>query len=335
MTSPSPTRNAGTDKHDNAIRLRAGWLAIAAAIVTISLKFTAFGLTGSAGLLSDAVESLANLVTAVAVLVSLWYASRPVDRSHNYGHGKVEFFASGIEGIFILFAAIGIAWIGIDRLFHPEKLDALGVGTLVAIAATVVNLVVGRMLIRVGRAQRSPALAADGQHVMTDVWTTGGVLLGLGIVALTGWLWVDAVIALVLAANVAVTGWRLMNVGIDGLMDRALPMPDELTVRRAIEDALFDAPVPETTYHALRTREAGSRRFVDFHLLVPGQVNVGSAHALASELEKAVDRALPGVETTVHIEPLEEETSWSDSALLPIEEPAHVRHPVGSGGGRR
>ena len=335
MTLPAPPAGSDRTQDENAIRLRAGWLAIAAAIVTISLKFTAFGLTGSAGLLSDAVESLANLVTAVAVLVSLWYGMRPVDRDHNYGHGKIEFFASGIEGIFIVGAAISIAWIGIDRLFNPAELESLGVGTVVALAATAVNLVTGRMLIRTGRAQRSPALTADGQHVMADVWTTAGVLLGLGIVALTGWLWVDAVISLALAVNIAVTGWRLLMVGIDGLMDRALPMPDELTVREAIEGALREASVPEATYHALRTREAGSRRFVDFHLLVHGTVDVRNAHALAQELERAVDRALPGVETTVHIEPIEDEASWSDSALLPIEERADARHPVGLGGGRR
>lgn len=309
----------GAERTETAIRLRAGWLAVAAAIVTISLKFTAYGLTGSAGLLSDAVESLANLVTAAAVLVSVWYASRPVDRSHNYGHDKVEFFASGVEGLFILIAAASIAWIGATRLFHPETLESVGLGTVIALAATAVNLVAGRMLIRVGTAHRSPALTADGRHVMTDVWTTGGVLLGLGIVVLTGWLWVDAVIALVLAVNIAVTGWSLLRVGINGLMDRALPVADELQVRHAIEATLGDAPVPGAVYHALRTRESGSRRFVDFHLLVSGTEDVRSAHRLASELERSVDAILPGVETTVHIEPLEEDASWSDSALLRVE----------------
>lgn len=331
----SRRRLSQNQRNENAIRLRAGWLAIAAAIVTISLKFTAYGLTGSAGLLSDAVESLANLVTASAVLATIWYASRPVDRSHNYGHGKVEFFASGVEGIFIIGAAISIALIGIDRLFNPEHLESLGLGTVLALAATAVNLIVGRMLISVGKAQRSPALMADGRHVMTDVWTTAGVLLGLGIIVATGWLWVDAVIALLLAVNIAVTGWRLISVGINGLMDRALPVGDELAVRRAIEVALGDAPDPRTTYHALRTREAGSRRFVDFHLLVPGRVNVGDAHALASRLEQVVDRTLPGVETTIHIEPLEDDASWADSAILEIEERPVIEHHVATGDGQR
>lgn len=328
----SSSHNGRTQRDENAIRLRAGWLAVAAAVVTISLKFTAYGVTGSAGLLSDAVESLANLVTASAVLISIWYASRPVDRSHNYGHGKVEFFASGVEGIFIILAAISIAWIGVVRLFDPHELESLGLGTVIALAATAVNLLVGRMLIRVGRAQRSPALTADGRHVITDVWTTGGVLIGLAVVAVSGWLWVDAVIALVLAVNIAVTGWRLLNVGIDGLMDRAMPVEDELIVRKAVEVALLrDATDPRTTYHALRTREAGNRRFVDFHLLVPGRVNVGDAHVLASRLEQAVHDALPGVEITVHIEPLEDDASWRDSDLLPIERTD--AHLTGAGSG--
>ncbi len=308
-----------------AIRLRAGVLAVVAAVVTISLKFLAYWLTGSAGLLSDAVESLANLVTAIAVLVSIWYASRPVDQSHNYGHDKVEFFASGIEGIVIIGAAAAIGWIGVSRLFNPEPLDALGLGTAVAVLAAGVNLVAGRYLIRVGRAHRSPALVADGRHVMTDVLTTGGVLLGLALVWMTGWLWLDAVIAVGIALNVAWTGWRLLRIGFDGLMDRALPVEDELRVRRAIESGLRGiAP----TYHALRTREAGSRRFVDFHLLVPSTTSVADAHALATRLEAAIDEALPGVETTVHIEPIEDDASWADSAILPFEKRADGRTPA-------
>ncbi|CAA9550743.1 MAG: Cobalt-zinc-cadmium resistance protein [uncultured Thermomicrobiales bacterium] len=324
-----------TERDANAIRLRAGWLAIVAAVVTIALKFTAYALTGSAGLLSDAVESLANLVTASAVLISIWYASRPVDRSHNYGHGKVEFFASGVEGLFIVGAAVAIGWIGVIRLFDPHELESLGLGTVIAIAASAVNLLVARMLIRVGRAYRSPALTADGRHVMTDVWTTGGVLIGLGIIAFTGWLWVDALIALVLAVNIAFTGWRLIAVGVNGLMDRALPLADERLVREAVETALRDAPDRETTFHALRTREAGSRRFVDFHLLVPGRVSVGDAHALASDLEQVVDRALPGVETTIHIEPLEDDASYRDSDLLVLEDGPERAHRVETGSGFR
>jgi cation diffusion facilitator family transporter len=315
-------------------RMRAGWLAVAAAIVTITLKFVAWWLTGSAGLLSDAVESLANLATAVAVLVSLWYASRPVDRSHNYGHGKVEFFASGIEGVVILFAAGSIAWIGVNQLLAQHELESLGAGSLLALVATAVNLVVGRMLIRVGERHRSPALAADGHHIMTDVWTTAGVLTGLAVVAFTGWLWVDGVIALVLAANIARTGWKLIRGGFDGLMDRALPAGDELAVRRAIEGTPWRGS-GDATYHALRTRAAGDRRFVDFHLLVPSTASVAEAHAFAEELESVVDGVLPGVETTIHIEPIEAEASWEDSALLPIERRADAAPAERTGTGRR
>ncbi|HEV2527388.1 MAG TPA: cation diffusion facilitator family transporter [Thermomicrobiales bacterium] len=320
--SPS-LHHSGTSSQ--TIRLRAGGLAVLAAVVTISLKFLAYWLTGSAGLLSDAVESLANLVTALAVLLSVWYASRPVDRSHNYGHDKVEFFASGIEGIVIIGAAIGIAWIGVVRLLDPHPLESLGLGTAIALVATGVNLLVGRYLIRVGSTHRSPALTADGRHVLTDVLTTGGVLAGLGLVILTGWLWLDALIAIAVALNIAWTGWRLLRIGFDGLMDRALPIEDELQVRRAIETGLSGIP---PTYHALRTREAGSRRFVDFHLLVPSSTSVAEAHTLATRLESAIDDVFPGVETTVHIEPLEDDASWTDSAILPFEKRADGRTPA-------
>ena len=320
-------RDSPNGSGEISTRLRAGWLAVAAAVVTISLKFAAYGLTGSAGLLSDAVESLANLVTAFAALVSVWYASQPVDRQHNYGHGKVEFFASGIEGVFIIVAAISIGVIGVQRLLSPEHLGALGIGTVIAIIATAVNLAVGRMLIRIGRQHRSAALTADGQHIMTDVWTTTGVLIGLGIVALTGWLWVDAVIALVLAVNIAITGSRLIRTGFNGLMDRALPVEDELVIRRAVEADLARGVISGATYHALRTREAGSQRFVDFHLLVPGTVPVGEAHALAGTLEQIIADELPGIETTIHIEPLEDADAWRDSAVLPFEERADRQAP--------
>ena len=316
------------DAGEVSTRLRAGWLAIAAAVVTISLKFAAWRLTGSAGLLSDAVETLANLVTAIAALLSVWYASQPVDRQHNYGHGKVEFFASGIEGVFIIVAAISIGVIGVQRLLSPEHLGALGAGSVIAIVATAINLIVGRTLIRIGRQHRSPALAADGQHIMTDVWTTTGVLIGIGIVALTGWLWVDAVIALILAINIAITGSRLIGASFNGLMDRALPVEDELAIRRAVEGELARRVIPRATYHALRTREAGRQRFVDFHLLVPGTVSVGEAHALAGTLEQVIADELPDIETTIHIEPLEDVNAWRDSAVLPFEERADARAPT-------
>lgn len=310
-----------TSHPDDSARIlaRAGWLAVAAAIATIALKFGAFALTGSAGLLSDAVESLANLVTAVTALITIWYASRPVDRTHNYGHGKAEFFAAAIEGIMILVAAGGIAWIGISRLQDPQQLESLGLGSVVAILASVINFVTARLLLRVAREHRSPALAADGHHLLTDVWTSVGVLVGLFLVSATGLLWIDAVIAIALSLHIAGTAVRLLRGAVDGLMDRSLSEEDQQRVRLAIESELAEADRGDTTYHALRTRQAGSRRFVDFHLLVPGTMRVHDAHTLTNDLEDAVELVLPGVETTVHIEPIEDASSWDDSALLAIE----------------
>jgi len=287
-------------------------LAVAAAIATMALKFGAWGLTGSVGLLSDAVESSVNLVAALAALSALRIAARPADRSHNYGHGKVEFFASGVEGTLVLLAAAATIWYAAGRLVEPRALEAFGVGTGIALLATAVNLGVARLLLRVAREHGSVALEADGRHLMTDVWTSLGVVAGLGLVALTGIQRLDPLIALLVGANIARTGIDLLRGSVDGLMDRALSPEAEGDARRAIE-ARLAAVAPGTTYHALRTRRAGSRRFVDLHLLVPGQTTVRRAHDLADELERAVDAALPGAETVVHVEPIEEPAAYASA----------------------
>ncbi len=280
-------------------------LAVAAAIATMALKFGAWALTGSVGLLSDAVESSVNLVAALAALSALRYAARPADRSHPYGHGKVEFFASGVEGTLVLVAAAVTIWYAAGRLAEPRALEAFGLGTAVALVATAVNFGVARLLLGVARDHGSVALEADGRHLMTDVWTSLGVVAGLGLVALTGVERLDPLIALLVGANVARTGVDLLRGSVDGLMDRALPPEAEGDARRAIESRLDGEP-SGAAYHALRTRRAGSRRFVDFHLLVPGETSVRRAHALADDLERAVGDALPGAETVVHVEPIEE-----------------------------
>lgn len=295
-------------------------LAIAAALVTMALKFGAYWLTGSVGLLSDAVESSANLVAASTALFALWYAARPVDRSHNYGHGKIEFFASGLEGILVLTAAVAIVWSASGRLQDPSGLDSLGLGSAVAIAATLVNLGVARWLLRVARERDSLVLEADGRHLMTDVWTSVGVVAGLVLVRLTGIERLDPLIALAIGVNIAWIGFQLVREAFDGLMDGALPVEDVERVREAILSELE----PGETFHALRTRQSGGRRFVDFHLLVPGQLTVSRAHAVTGRLERAVDRTLPGVETVVHVEPIEERAAWDDSPLLLIEPEALV-----------
>jgi cation diffusion facilitator family transporter len=288
---------------------------ILAAIVTLLLKASAYLYTGSVGLLSDAAETSVNLVASITAWLSLWYAAKPVDIDHTYGHRKIEFFSSGLEGVLILAAAIGIAWFAVQRFVQPEPLHALGVGVIVAIIATVINLAVAVWLLRIGKRYGSIVLEAEGQHLMTDVWTSVAVVAGLTLVALTNKVWLDPILALAVAINIARTGCRLVVRSFNGLMDHALPPDEQTLVRRAIESSLE----PGTTFHALRTRQAGMDRFVDFHLLVPGRTSVTQAHRLADRVEHAVIAALPGTEVVVHIEPIEEPESWQDSELLSIE----------------
>ncbi len=259
-------------------------LSILAAVATIALKSAAYILTGSVGLLSDAVESLVNLVAAVTAYLSLWYAARPVDESHTYGHEKIEFFSSGLEGVLIVVAALAIAWYAVHRLIVPEPLQPLGPGLLMALVAAVVNGAVALVLLRAGRKYGSIVLEADGRHLLTDVWTSGAVLAGLGLVWLTNVHALDPLIALGVSANIVWTGLDLIRRSFDGLMDHALPAAEQAAVRAAIEERLG----PDMDYHALRTRQAGRRRFVDFHLLVPGRLTVQQAHTLTGAIEEAV-----------------------------------------------
>ncbi|MER3437201.1 MAG: hypothetical protein C4346_06205, partial [Chloroflexota bacterium] len=217
---------------------RLAYLSIAAAVITMALKFGAYLLTGSVGLLSDAVESSANLVAAVTALFALWYAARPVDRSHPYGHGKIEFFASGVEGGLVLVAAGAIAWYGIQRLISPRPLEALGIGMAASLVATAINFVVARVFLRVARERGSLVLEADGRHLMTDVWTSLGVIVAVTLVRLTGQDWIDPAVALLVAANIAWTGFDLLRKSFDGLMDRALPEATRQAIRAAIEAEL-------------------------------------------------------------------------------------------------
>jgi cation diffusion facilitator family transporter len=289
---------------------------ILAAVLTLGLKSAAYVYTGSVGLLSDAAESGVNLFAAVTAWLSLWYAAKPVDVEHTYGHKKIEYFSSGLEGVLILTAAAGIAWYAVKRLIEPQPLFELGAGVVVALAASAINLAVAVWLLRVARRYGSIVLEADGQHLMTDVWTSVALVAGLGLVALTGREWLDPVFAVAMALNIFRIGLRLVVRSFDGLMDHALPAGEQALVRTAIESTLE----PATAYHALRTRQAGTDRFVDFHLLVPGGTSVTRAHRLAVRVEQAVRDALPGTEVVIHIEPIEDPGSWDDSQLLAIEQ---------------
>jgi cation diffusion facilitator family transporter len=293
-------------------------LSILAALVTLTLKWIAYVLTGSIGLLSEAGESVVNLLASTTALLSLWYASRPVDPSHTYGHEKIEYLSSGLEGALICVAAVGVAWCAIQRLLAPQPLLSLDVGIAIAVVAAVINLGVGQLLLRRGRAAESIVLEADGRHLMTDFYTSCAVVVGLGLVWLTNLSWCDPILGLVVAGNIVWTGIRLVMRSFNGLMDHALPESEQKAVRQAIESRLGEG----MDYHALRTRQAGSRRFVDFHLLVPGKLSVQKAHEVTGQIEEGVRSALPGVEVTVHIEPIEDRSAWEDSELVPIEQAA-------------
>ena len=293
-------------------------LSILAALATLAMKWGAYYLTGSVGLFSEAVESLVNVVAALTALVSLWYAAQPIDPSHTYGHQKIEYFSSGLEGTLIVAAAVGIAWFAVQRLLVPAALQALDVGTTIALVAAFINLSVARVLLRVGRETGSIVLEADGRHLMTDVWTSLAVVGGLFLVWLTGVGWLDSLVGLVVSASVFWAGLDLVWRSFDGLMDHALPTEEQAAVRKALEAQLE----PGMDYHALRTRRAGSRRFADFHLLVPGALSVRRAHELTGRIEHAVCSALPGMEVTVHVEPIEDRAAWEDSELVSLERAA-------------
>jgi len=294
-------------------------LSILAAVATLGLKAWGYYLTGSVSVFSDAAEGLINLFAAGAAYFSLWYSAQPVDEEHTYGHEKIEFFASGLEGILILAAALGIVWYAVARLINPEEqLERLGVGTILVGLAAVVNLVVALILLRVGKKYQNIVLEADGKHLLADVWSSLAVIIGLTLVNFTGVLALDSLVAIMVAVSFAWTGYDLVRRSFNGLMDHALPVEEQEAVRAAIARALE----PGMDFHALRTRHAGSQRFADFHLLVPGSLSVKRAHALTARVEKAVRAALPSIEVTVHIEPIEEKAAYEDSALVPIEQAA-------------
>jgi cation diffusion facilitator family transporter len=292
--------------------IRFAWLSILAAAVTIGLKGGAYLLTGSVGLLSDALESLVNLVAAVAALGALAFAARPPDEEHAYGHDKAEYFASGFEGALILVAAAGIAVAAVERLLHPAPLGAVGYGLAVSGLASLVNLGVARVLLRAARAYDSITLEADARHLLSDVWTSVGVLLGVAAVALTGWEWLDPLLALAVAANVLRTGVDLLRRSAAGLLDAGLPAPERAAIQRTLDRY---AAAEGLQFHALRTRRAGARRFVAVHVLVPGAWTVQQGHDVVERLERELRQQLPNLTISTHLEPLEDPVSWEDAAL--------------------
>jgi cation diffusion facilitator family transporter len=287
------------------------WLSIAAAIITIVLKAIAYLVTGSVGLLSDVLESFVNLAGALMALAMLTIASRPADEDHAYGHSKAEYFSSGVEGTLILIAAIGIGVAAAHRLITPRQLEQVGLGMGVSIAASLLNLVTARVLLRAGRQYHSITLEANAKHLLTDVWTSAGVVAGVGAVVLTGWQRLDPVIAIMVAANIVWSGGRIVYKSVSGLMDAALPAEDRDTLRKILEPYIQNG----VECHAIRTRQSGRRRFVSLHVLVPGVWTVHDGHCLLEIIETSICQALPNVTVFTHLESIDDPASWKDTEL--------------------
>jgi len=275
-------------------------LSIFAALATISLKLVAWWVSGSVGLLSDALESFVNLAGAMFALLMIQIANEPPDASHPFGHSKAEYFSSGFEGTMIFVAAVAILWSAAPRILHPQPLEALGMGLWFSAASTALNLGVSLTLSRASRRLRSVALEADARHLMADVWTSVGVIMALIAVTLTGWTWLDPLIAVAVAIHILFEGWRLMRGAADGLMDQALPVADVAN----IESLLDEYAVRGVHYAGLKTRMAGSQRFVHLNVLVPGDWRVDQSHELLDEIEARVSAVLGEAQVTTHLEPL-------------------------------
>ena len=290
---------------------RFAWLSIGAAILTIALKSTAYWLTGSVGLLSDALESLVNLVAALMALAMLTVAARPPDEMHAYGYSKAEYFSSGLEGALILLAAGSIGWTAVPRLFAPQPLEHIGIGLGISVLASAINFAVARVLMNAGKESRSITLEADAHHLMTDVWTSAGVVLGVGVVALTGWVRLDPTIALIVAANILRIGWRLLGRSVRGLMDATLPAAEQDAIKRVLHRYESQG----IQFHALRTRQAGSRAFISLHVLVPRDWTVQCGHDLLEQLERDIRASIPGAQLFTHLEPQGDPAALADIEL--------------------
>ena len=284
------------------------WLSVAASVVTIILKAGAW----SVGLLSDAAESLVNLVAAIVALIAITIAERPADEDHQFGHSKAEYFSAGVEGAMIFIAAGSIIVLAVERLLNPQELEQLGVGLIVSVIASIINGIVGTMLIRAGRKHRSVTLTADGKHLLTDVITSIGVVVGVGVVWLTGWSALDPIVAIGVGINILFVGGGLVRKSAMGLMDATLSDEDNSAIEAVLDSYRRSG---EVDFHELRTRESGVRRFVEFHVLVPGSWSVERAHDLVENVESEIRDKLPDSHIASHIEPIEDDRAYNDVHL--------------------
>jgi cation diffusion facilitator family transporter len=287
------------------------WLSVGASVATIALKTVAYQLTGSVGLLSDALESLVNLAAALLTLAMVSLAARPPDDEHAFGYGKAEYFSSGAEGTLILAAAVAIGWAAIGRILAPQPIESVGPGLAVSAVASLVNVATARVLLRAARRHHSIALEADGRHLLTDVWTSAGVIVAVLAVAITGWQLLDPLIAIAVAGQIVWSGVKLVRRSLFGLLDPALANEELEAVRRV----LGRHASPEIQFHAVRTRQAGARRFVSMHVLVPGAWSVRRGHALCEALEVEVAREIPNATVFTHLEAVEDPSSFQDQGL--------------------
>lgn len=291
--------------------MRFAWLSIGTAVLTIILKYSAYLFTDSVGLLSDALESGVNLVTAIVALCALYVAAQPPDEEHAFGHSKVEYFAGGLEGVMILIAGGLIAFTAVSRLITPEPLQQVGIGLFVSVIASLCNLGTAVLLKRVGQRHRSLTLIAESHHLMTDVWTSVGVIVGVALATLSGWLWLDAVVAIIVAINIMMTGVKLLKTAMNGLMDSALPSEEIAQIQEILESYRFRG----IDYHAMRTRQSGAQRFLSLHVQTPGEWSVQQGHTLIEEIEADIIRHFAPISVIIHLEPLEDPISWDDISL--------------------
>jgi len=283
-------------------------LSVAVALATIALKTGAWWLTDSVGLLSDALESLVNLAGAIFALMMVTVAAQPPDDDHPYGHHKAEYFSSGFEGVLILVAALAIMATAVHRVFNPQPLEQLGIGLVLSVVSSAMNGALAWAMLKKAREHRSMALEADARHLFTDVWTSAGVVVGLLAVQATGWLWLDAVIAIALAANIAREGVMLVWRSADGLMDQAL----EPEVRAQIERTLQEFELHTIRFDHVVTRRAGQRRFVDLHMHMPASWTLGRAAAVRRSVEQALMAAVPGLRASIQLLPMDVEAHFDD-----------------------
>jgi cation diffusion facilitator family transporter len=286
------------------------YIAIAAAILTISLKFTAYLLTNSVGLLSDALESCVNLVAAVVALIMLRLAEKPPDQEHGFGHNKAEYFSSAIEGGLIVLAAFSIIWSAVPRIIDPQPLENIGIGLLVAVGASLINLAASAILVKNGKKYNSITLEADGKHLMTDVLTSGGVVLGIGLIKLTGWMRLDGIVAIGVALNIIWTGYKLIKRSALGLLDTAIPEDETDKIIQVLEQY----GQQNIKFHSLMTRQSGQRKFIMVHILMPGTMDIQHGHNLAEKVENDIRMLFSNTQTTVftHLEPIEDPVSMLD-----------------------